>query len=87
MPRQELTVSDNGTGIAQEIVDKLFDPFFTTKDIGKGSGLGLPMIHGIVHASGGHIGLTSAAEFGTSVSVYLPLSAPTTAMMTTREDK
>jgi PAS domain S-box-containing protein len=83
----QLTVSDNGTGIAQEIVDKLFDPFFTTKDIGKGSGLGLPMIHGIVHASGGHIGLTSAAESGTSVSVYLPLSAPTTAMMTTREDK
>jgi len=67
-----LSVSDNGTGIAPEHLDKVFEPFFTTKAHGKGSGLGLSMVYGFARQSGGHIEIASEIGRGTSVRLYLP---------------
>lgn len=60
-----LSVQDNGAGIHPENTERLFEPFFTTKDIGQGSGLGLPMVHGMVHSAGGHIEVISNPRTGT----------------------
>jgi PAS domain S-box-containing protein len=67
-----LSVQDNGTGIDPAIVDKIFDPFQTTKDVGKGSGLGLAMLHGIVHSAGGHVEVASPKGGGARFEVWLP---------------
>jgi signal transduction histidine kinase len=67
-----VAVSDNGTGIAGAIRDKVFDPFFTTKDVGKGTGLGLSMVYGFVKQSGGHIKIYGEEGHGTSIKLYLP---------------
>ncbi|MBW7903560.1 MAG: response regulator [Rhodocyclaceae bacterium] len=67
-----LSVEDDGHGIAPEILDRLFDPFFTTKDIGKGVGLGLPMVHGIVHSAGGHVTVESLPGVGSRFRIWLP---------------
>jgi PAS domain S-box-containing protein len=67
-----IAVSDTGTGISPENLEKVFDPFFTTKDVGKGTGLGLSMVFGFVKQSGGHVKIYSEVGHGTSVKIYLP---------------
>ena len=67
-----LKVSDTGTGIPDEIKDKIFNPFFTTKEAGKGTGLGLAMVYGIVKEHKGVIGVKSKAGKGTTFEIFLP---------------
>jgi PAS domain S-box-containing protein len=66
------SVADAGTGIANEILDKVFEPFFTTKEVGKGSGLGLSQVLGVAKQLGGGVGIESRPGVGTTVNVYLP---------------
>jgi nitrogen-specific signal transduction histidine kinase/ActR/RegA family two-component response regulator len=70
----ELTVTDTGTGIPAEIVDKIFDPFFTTKERGQGSGLGLSTVLGIAKGFGGFVNVTSRVGAGSEFKVFLPAS-------------
>ena len=70
-----LKVSDNGTGMAPDVVEHVFEPFFTTKEVGAGSGLGLSMVYGFAQQSGGHVTIESEAGQGTTVALYLPRAA------------
>lgn len=67
-----LSVRDSGQGIKPEIQDKIFDPFFTTKDVGKGTGMGLAIVHGIIANYGGFIECDSKIGIGTNFRVYFP---------------
>lgn len=67
-----LCVSDTGTGMAADVVEKAFDPFFTTKPIGLGTGLGLSMIYGFAHQSGGAVRIYSELGQGAMICIYLP---------------
>jgi len=73
----ELSVADQGAGIAPELIERIFDPFFTTKAQGKGSGMGLSTVHGIVHEYGGHVLVDSTPGVGTVFHVLWPASAET----------
>jgi two-component system, cell cycle sensor histidine kinase and response regulator CckA len=69
-------VTDSGTGIPAEIVDKIWEPFFSTKDVGKGTGLGLSMVYGIIKQTGGFIFCESTIGHGTTFRIFLPRHYP-----------
>jgi signal transduction histidine kinase len=68
----QISVTDNGPGMAKEVQEKAFDPFFTTKDPGQGTGLGLSQVYGFVKQSGGHVKIYSEVGQGTTIRIYLP---------------
>ncbi len=83
----KLSLSDNGSGIEQEVLDHIFEPYFTTKEIGKGSGIGLALVHGILEQHKGAIEVESVVNEGTTFSLYIPAyegSIPDTHIYTER---
>jgi hypothetical protein len=73
-PHVRLGVTDTGTGIAADHLERIFGPFFTTKEIGKGTGLGLPAVLGIMRGHGGAVRVDSRVGQGTTCELYLPAS-------------
>ncbi|MBM6594797.1 response regulator [Microvirga pudoricolor] len=70
-----VSVSDSGVGMPPEVLNRVFEPFFTTKEVGKGTGLGLPMVYGLAQQSGGTVTIRSVLGQGTQVDLYLARSA------------
>jgi PAS domain S-box-containing protein len=71
----ELSVADDGSGIAPDVLERMFDPFYSTKEVGRGSGMGLAMVHGIVHEHGGHVRVDTRQGEGSTFAVLLPPAA------------
>ncbi len=73
----EIAIEDNGSGIAEETQERIFEPFYSSKEVGKGSGMGLAMAHGIIHEYDGHILLDSKPGAGSTFTVLLPICSTT----------
>ena len=71
-----MTIRDTGSGMSEEIQEKILEPFFTTKDVGKGTGLGLSMVYGFVEQSGGKLSIQSTPGVGTAIEISLPRATP-----------
>jgi PAS domain S-box-containing protein len=69
-----IEIADDGKGIDKDVLKRAFDPFFTTKEIGKGTGMGLSMVHGIIHKSGGHVMVESESGKGCTIKLLIPVS-------------
>ncbi|MBN1876580.1 MAG: response regulator [Anaerolineae bacterium] len=81
----EIIMADTGTGIAPEILQHIFEPFFTTKERGRGNGLGLPQVYGIIRAHGGYIDVKTEASKGTQFIIYLPAASNDVSLPVTQE--
>lgn len=71
-----LIVEDTGIGMSKKVMKQIFTPFFTTKDVGQGTGLGLPVVHGIITSHGGSIQVESKVGGGTRFEIQLPVEEP-----------
>lgn len=82
-----LVVSDDGCGIAKDVIENIFDPFFTTKEKGKGTGLGLSAVYGAIKQNNGHIRVLSALDVGTSFEVYFPRDGSNSQILKIKAEK
>ena len=71
----KISIQDSGKGIEPAVLQRIFDPFYTTSRLGESTGMGLSMVHGIVHSNNGHITITSSSDNGTTINLFYPASS------------